>query len=340
MYNSCMSSNCFRGDTHVYTDNGPTKIERIKIGNLVLTKDGTYKKVSKILKNTVKKPTLRIRSQNAIDTIYVTKEHKFYTLQKVPSIPMNDLLNELINKKIEPSFVEVEKLNTFDYIGYPIPSSDSDESYEDNYCIFSGIVYGNGSLEKDTYEVSFYRDKGYNSKQFLINYLLENEIKYEQLINKNFNIIKWKISEDKEESKPISKIYHLNKENTISFLKGCLESNGCSINENYKAMFYNTQNKRIGYTIRHLFMKLSILVDGFYKANHNHYVICIPYTQVLFDMFEYKGNINEDVTFFKYKDILWTSIKSIDEMKEFNGMVYNLEIEKDNNYVTEIGIVS
>tara|TARA_Y100000389_G_scaffold205100_1_gene263158 strand:- start:2601 stop:5873 length:3273 start_codon:yes stop_codon:yes gene_type:complete len=330
---------CFRGDTHIYTLDGPIKIERIKEGNKVLTKEGSYKKVLKVIKNTVKKPTLRIRTQNAIDTIYVTKEHQVYALQDVPSVPLNEIEKVLENEnKIIPKFIDAKKLTTFDYIGYPIPDTDVDDLYDDDYCMFSGIVFGNGVIEKDICEVSFYRDKGYDSRMFLVNYLSDNDIEHEQILNKNFNIIKWKIT-DQDESKPITNIYDLNKENTASFLKGCLKANGCSINDNYKAMFYNTQNKRIGYSIRNLFFKLEVLVDGFYKANHNHYVICIPYTNVLFEMFEYKGKLTENLTYFKYKDILWTGIKSIDEMKEFNGMVYDLNIEDNHNYVTEMGIV-
>lgn len=330
---------CFRGDTHVYTDKGATKIERVKVGDKVLTSDGSFKSVLKTIKNDVTKPTLRVRTNNAIDTVYLTKEHQVYALQEMPSLPISDLREYLIeNEKKRPKYIEAKKLNTFDYIGYPIPDFNDDEPYEDDICRVTGIVCGNGRIDDDEITVSFYRDKGSKSRKFLVNFLNENGVKPEEYIDKNFNNVKWRVTENTE---PIKDFLKLNKENSMTFLAGMLDANGCVINTSYNCMFYNTQQKHIGYYLRYMFMKFGMLVDGFYRAEHKHYVICIPYCQTLYDVMQYTDNKSDDthLNYFEWGGIIWTGIKSIDEMKDFKGYVYDLNIEDNHNYVTEMGIV-
>lgn len=330
---------CFRGDTHIYTDRGSIKIERVKVNDNVLTSDGTFKKVLKTVKNDVTKPTLRIRTNNAIDTVYVTKEHQIYALQDMPSLPISELKNYLNNNdNKKPKYIEAKKLNTFDFIGYPIPSFNDDEPYDEDICKVTGIVCGNGKIEDNDITVSFYRDKGYKSRKFLINFLNENGVKHEEFIDKNFNNVKWRMTDS---TTPIKDFLQFNKENTMSFLAGMLDANGCLINTSYNCMFYNTQQKHIGYFVRYMFLKLGVLVDGFYRGEHKHYVVCIPYCQLLYDMLNHTENKSDDthLNYFEWNNILWTGIKSIDEMKDFKGYVYDLNIEDNHNYVTEMGIV-
>ena len=58
-------------------------------------------------------------------------------------------------------------------------------------------------------------------------------------------------------------------------------------------------------------------------------------------MLDYSGNasLNKNITFFEYNNILWTGIKSINKMSKYDGLVYDLNIEDNHNYVTEMGIV-
>ena len=252
----------------------------------------------------------------------------------MPSIPVHDMKEYLKNNdNKKPKYIDAKKLNTFDYIGFPIPNFDDDyDVYEDNLCKMTGIVCGNGKIEGDDVTVSFYRDKGSKSRKFLTNFLKENNVQFEEFIDKNFNNIKWKITED---TTPIKEFLKLNKDNTIAFLSGMLDANGCIIDSSYNCMFYNAQFKHIGYYVKYMFLKLGLLVDGFYRSEHKHYVVCIPYCQLLYDIFNNKDATSDDkhLNHFEWNGILWTGIKSIDEMKDFKGYVYDLNVEDNHNYV-------
>ena len=87
------------------------------------------------------------------------------------------------------------------------------------------------------------------------------------------------------------------------------------------------------------FLRLGVLVDGFYKSENKYNVVCIPYCDELFEIFDYK-NKKSDIkilNYFELDDVLWTGIKSIDKMKNFEGYVYDLNVHDNHSYVTEMG---
>ena len=67
---------CFRGDTNVILF-GTKKIEKIREGEYVLTSDGSYHKVLKKITTKINKDTFRVRTNNSIDTVYVTPGIKY-----------------------------------------------------------------------------------------------------------------------------------------------------------------------------------------------------------------------------------------------------------------------
>lgn len=332
---------CFRGDTNIYTINGITKIEKIREGVNVLTQDGSFHKVLSIVKKYITNDTYRVRTNNSIDTVYVTPNHNIYALINMPSLPIYELKNYM-NNNIDkrPEYLELKNLTEFDYIGYPVPVIEDELTYENDLCMFSGILLGNGYIENGYQYVEFYKDKGSDMKKFLLNFLNENTIEYSTYTNKNKKIIKW-LYEDN--IKPISNFLDLTYECLIIFLEGLLKSNGCKINDAYNCMFYNVDesNKYLCYYIKYLFMRLGILVDGFYKSEHKYNIVCIPYCKDLYKIFNYNGKKLDPqlLNFFEFDGILWTGIKSITKMKNFVGYVYDLNIEDNHNYVTEMGIV-
>ena len=332
---------CFRGDTHVYTRTGARKIDKIKQGDNILTSDGTFQKVIQTVTNEINIETYRIRTNNSIDTVYVTPEHQIYTLQNMPSLPNHEMADYIENnKKPTPSYVAVKDLTSFDYIGYPIPIFNNETEYDEDMCMYSGIISGNGSVVGDEQKVSFYRDKGYDMRMFLINFLKQHKVEHSVYSEKNLNVIKWNL---KNGVKPIKDFLSLNKDCTKKFLKAMLKANGCHISDSYTCMFYNADEmkKYICYYVKYLFLKLGVLVDGFYKSDYKYNVVCIPYCTELFEIFEYTKSKPDNtlLTFFKHDNVLWTGIKSIDKMPVFEGHVYDLKIQDNHNYVTEMGIV-
>ena len=116
-------NHCFTGDTLITTINGQTRIDEIKIGDLVLTSQG-YKKVLKTFNNGVKKVN---RYSMQLDTFFVflcsTKEHKIKTtkgwkqisqLQNQDSLFLYNGLTEKITNSIKTKDILVEEQK--DYI--------------------------------------------------------------------------------------------------------------------------------------------------------------------------------------------------------------------------------
>jgi ribonucleoside-diphosphate reductase alpha subunit len=332
---------CFRGDTNVYTLNGTKKIEKIRENDMVLTSDGTFHKVLRKIVTKINKDTYRVRTNNSIDTVYVTPEHQIYALTDVPSLPVYELKNYMqnnLNKKAK--YVDLKSLTTFDYVGYPIPIIENEIECDEAMCLYSGILLGNGYTENGIQYVSFYKDKGNEMKNNLIKFLNKYKVEYSSYIEKNRTILKWN---NQEGVRPIKNFLQLSKECVKIFLKGLLKSNGCKINDTYNCMFYNVDDskKYMCYYVKYLFLRLGVLVDGFYKSENKYNVVCIPYCDELFEIFDYKDKKSDIkiLNYFELDDVLWTGIKSIDKMKNFEGYVYDLNVHDNHSYVTEMGIV-
>jgi phage terminase large subunit len=134
-------NHCFTGDTLITTINGQTRIDEIKIGDLVLTSQG-YKKVLKTFNNGVKKVN---RYSMQLDTFFVflcsTKEHKIKTtkgwkqisqLQNQDSLFLYNGLTEKITNSIKTKDILVEEQK--DYI-QKFGNITKEKSQKDTMCI-------------------------------------------------------------------------------------------------------------------------------------------------------------------------------------------------------------
>ena len=77
-----------------------------------------------------------------------------------------------------PTYVDLKSLTTFDYIGYPIPVIDDEAECDEDMCLYSGIILGNGYIDSGYQHVSFYRDKGADMLKVLIDFLNKYKIEY------------------------------------------------------------------------------------------------------------------------------------------------------------------
>ena len=115
----------FRGDTIIYTLYGPLRIDNLKKDNFVLDNKGNYVKILNIDKKFIKSTIYKIKLHDSFENSYLTKKCKILAIQNVPC----ELKNNEIKKYIEedtrnskPTFITINNLTDFDYIGYPIPS--------------------------------------------------------------------------------------------------------------------------------------------------------------------------------------------------------------------------
>ena len=104
---------CFAPETVVYSKDGPKQMKDITTSDELITMDGTFKRVNKIIVNKVKKEILEIETANSLFPVRVTKEHEIYVIN-----------HETQNKagQFMPSFLSAGNLKEDDLVAFPIPS--------------------------------------------------------------------------------------------------------------------------------------------------------------------------------------------------------------------------
>jgi len=104
---------CFAPETIVYSKDGPKQMKDITTLDELITLDGTFKRVNKIIINKVKKEVLEIETSNSLFPVRVTKEHDIYAIN-----------HENQNKagQFTPSFISAGSLKEDDLVAFPIPS--------------------------------------------------------------------------------------------------------------------------------------------------------------------------------------------------------------------------
>jgi hypothetical protein len=119
-YEFAMEYNCFRYDTPILTNTGVKNISDIKIGDMVLTHKGRFKKVNNIMCREYSGDVIDYLSFGYNDRIVVTTNHKFY--YKEDWIEISNLIKEnYLN------LVNLSKLNGLEEIDI--------KKYVDNYLI-------------------------------------------------------------------------------------------------------------------------------------------------------------------------------------------------------------
>lgn len=336
----------FRGDTIIYTNNGPIRIDKITNGDLVLNNKGTYTKVKEIVKNKNNKKIFKLKLHNNIDNFMLTKNTQIYSIQNIPyNLNINKIPNhiEFESTKSNPQYVPISELTDFDYIGYPIPEFNMDDNTvnEEFFRFYGILLYFNFNNI-----LKFNSIKNKNTIQFVRSFLNNNKIKYEENESTNNNILLIIIEENSNIDKNFNNIYNnINKINSLALLTGFLET---SINEENKQFFYyKTNSKNIVYIIKFLLLKFGILISTFFYKDQNnnnisYYVIRIPKTKFIAECLKitYNDDNENNFNYFVYNNYIWSKIKNI-EIIDYINTVYMLLLEDNiKEYVTDIGLVN
>ena len=149
---------CFRGDTLVYTKNGPKTIESVKENDEVITIDGSYKRVNEVIINNKDNENMYvIKTDYSSEEVYVTKEHEIYVLQNTENLSNTELINQLKNVKITGQFLPVDKLDCEkSYLAQPIPTQYNKSNINIHLCELYGKILANNTVElveKDVYKL-------------------------------------------------------------------------------------------------------------------------------------------------------------------------------------------
>jgi len=358
---------CFEPNTMIFTLDGPKEIQHITTKDYVITRDGTYKKVMNVIKNEVDKDILSIRSKYSFSEVGVTPEHEICVLRGCVKTKMmfDKIQQNMSNGTLKTEFISAKCLDENDFLCYPIPQTIV--KYHDNSdnIRFYGIMLGDGHLSKKYNKtnieggVSLGIEHKQNTIIFVENFLKNNDIHYWKTYNDNSIQIHWthtNLSEklnfdyddlyDENHEKIISnKFFHMSKTNTLDLIHGLIETDGSVHDE----IYFSSTSKNIAEGMRFLLLKAGILCSGnirdrigevsTYKnitTRKISYVLRIPKDPVLCNVLKIEPS--KKLGYFSFNNTIYSRINSI-KTKNYKGLVYDLNIDENHNYLTNMGLV-
>jgi ribonucleotide reductase alpha subunit len=138
---------CFRGDTPVYTKCGWIPICRIKTGDLVFTRDGTFQKVTHTHEREISETVLCVTTDISTNEVFVTKKHQIFVRKSEDSDDLIEISAEDLVPFVHKTYYPVE--------GFSVVTSVS-EIYQEckvydltvennhNYTTEIGLVHNSG----------------------------------------------------------------------------------------------------------------------------------------------------------------------------------------------------
>jgi ribonucleoside-diphosphate reductase alpha chain len=355
---------CFRGDTIVYSTDGPIRIDEIKISDQLITIDGTPKKVNEVIRNHVSKEILVIRPTHSMEPVRVTPEHEVYTIQGIPKMTnYSSILYRLDKRIVEPKFVSASSLSDGDFVGYPIPNTITDFPEDPAYFRFYGIMIGDGHMSKNEFGLTFGFSKE-NTYTFAMQFLKSrgihvwtgvDDIRHTIRLRWSGNVDKLNLTRDmlydsNNEKHIDPRFMNLPHEKTLGIIAGLMETDGGITHE---VQFYNT-SKNVVYSLRYLLLRIGVLSSGCIHNNvgKSHEIrpgeyitnkkiswsVRIPKHPNLRPIFGDSIEYSTTVKFLEWNGILWSRIKRIGK-EHFDGYVYDLNMQDNHNYLTDMGLV-
>lgn len=353
---------CFTDKTIVYTKNGPKEIKDVRINDEIITNDGTFQKVKYVFADKKSDELLKINVKNNYKEILVTKKHPFYVVKNQKKITnYSTIINRLQKNIVNLEWCDAENLTTDDLIAFPIPTFQEDNNVYDEFdCFFYGMMIGDGHICKTRNECGL--TLGIEKKGELIEltkrYLSLNNIHYWETTDESIHSIRWSVTHqfkftrsqlyDNLDNKIIDPLFlHLPKNKILQIISGIIKTDGCIANE----ITLEMSSKNIIDSVRYILLRLGILSSGYCRDRIGNksrtsrgeiitkkltWVLRIPKDKIISDLLDIEEG--KFVKYIKWNNYLLSRISTIEKDK-YNGVVYDLEMSKNHNYLTEAGLV-
>jgi ribonucleotide reductase alpha subunit len=340
---SVYCNQCFVPETIIYTKKGQKQIQNIKVGDEVITMDGTYKSVMNVIRNDFDDELLSINTLYSFEDVKVTKEHQIYTLQNQSrNISFETIRNNLNNGLVKPDFVSASDLTTNDMIGFPLPILPQNDIFDklgNDFFRFYGIMLSSGNIFANKKEACLVLNDTtlLNTIIFIRSYLRNKNINFWETTVQNGIIIHWnningdiKYEDiyDNNKTKRIHEKYtYISRSHIIYLLRGLVEI----------TQFTNLSYK-LAHNIRYLLTSLGIMSLG--NKKDESYNICVSKHPVLNEISDIRRPIiKRNSLYFIHNNIVWSRIKNITTSLH-KGNTYDLSIIDNNNYVVaSLGLV-
>ena len=363
---------CLDPETIVYTKRGPIKIKNIVIGDKVITDDGNYYSIGKILDNEYLGDLYTLDVKHTLYPLNLTDMHPLWTIKndKYYQRKFDDVINQLDRNLLVPDFIEVKNIDKNDFVGFPIPKYEKDiPQYTEDDCRFYGILLGDGNIShnRNSAYVALNKETKQDTIEFVENYLQKINIKisysyqndkYVRLIWTRNNMFKFTyemLYDNNKEKFVMPSMLHLSKPKILQIIKGILETDGKV--KDYQIVLEMTSNSIVE-SVRYMLLRLGILTSGTMRDRRNEshitkyncfiqnkkvsYILIVPKMPIICDLFKHKNiSPSDSFTFFEYKGYLFSIVNSNTLVKNYSGRVIDIEVDNDDhhNFLTHNGLV-
>lgn len=313
---------CFIGTTKIYTNQGLKEIKNISPNDSVYTIDGTLKKVQRVYCDIYDSKILKLKI-NGCNEINVTLEHPFYILKNQAYNSNEDrdlIIKRLDNKYIHFEWIDANKIEDNDLIVISIPTDYEDIiDCDDSDCYFYAFLLYLGEIS-DNIIIFKIENKKIDIINFIKGYLDLKLITY-KIDNNTDNII----------------FISFNLSSSLRFSR---------------SQFYDGKKKTIDKSILNLPKnKIGWIIQGFMDCNNGIIKVNENIADGIIFMYLKLGKLATkkymyesfyvDIIVdnnFLYNNYILTKFVSSKE-NSFNGLVYDLEMTENHNYLTEAGLV-
>ena len=347
---------CLDPETIVYSKRGPVKIKNIVVGDEVITDDGNFYPIRKVLDYPNYKGDLHtIDVKHSLGPLRVTDMHPLWVIKNSTYIEtkFKRLISALDRKLVVPEFVEAREVRKNDFVGFPIPKWEQDiVHFTEDDCRMYGILVGSDAELSQTCRIAF---TNVETLKFVETYLQNINIipitfdrtTYTNIVFTSNNMFKFTpemIRDVKGEKMVLPNMLHLPQNKTLKLIQGLLETSANFAENSIKLA--NTSFNVVEST-RYLLLRLGILTSGYTKnrCNRAHkkrmIIMSIPKKPVICDLFPNVVACSKSFKFFEYDGYLFSIVKDTDRVESHEGRVIDIEIDNENhhNFLTHNGLV-
>ena len=354
---------CFHPDTLLYTRQGIKRIDDVVLGEELLTAEGEFNRVTRLLRNAYTGPMIEIGVKHSIEPVLVTPGHTFLVLRNQQKMVNYDVIRNRLEKGyLEPEWVEAKDLTPNDLIAFPIPEFEADiPEYSAEDCRFYGMMIGDGHIARNGKAAHITQNRETDDINFIKQYLYEHGIHWTETATEGekkirftwsahlgFKFNRTMLYDERGEKRIHPSMLHFPKEKALQIVRGILETDGCITNREHFEIALDMTSRNVIESVRYLLMRFGILTSGYVRDRVGNistyknittrkvsYCLRIPRVADIADLFGLAAG--EYTTFFTFGNHTYSRVNHLTK-RSFDGVVVDFEVEPHHNYVTHVGV--
>ena len=356
---------CVHPETIIYTTHGPKQIQNCTTGETcIFNQVGETEVIQNVLEHHYEGEILEIETMHSLSPLQITPMHPLYVLKgQQKGLNFKVIKNRLDKKICQMDWIEANELTTDDMVIYPIPTHNIDnKTINEDDCYMYGIILGDGCMNNndDTGYVSMHTTNKSHIRDFMEKYFQERLVDYKVSVNDNCTRVRWNRTihlpfryNDFYDENKTKRVHHrflnLPIEKSKYILKGLIDTDGC----NQKELVFDNTSFNLIQSLKFICLKMGLLTSGYIRdrigESHEtsrgiiehkllNYCLRIPKTKEICELMNIEYNNKQFFKFFKYNNYLLSRIQSI-KTNTYNGILYDLQMEKQHDYLLENGLV-